>query len=171
MQNSKLRITELDFDSIKTTLTTFLKGQTEFTDYDFEGSGLSILMDILSYNTHYMSYYLNMIANEMFLDSVSQRSSAASIAKHLGYVTKSAAGAESVVTVTLTATEADADDLPATITIPQYTKFITTILDKSYNFYSLVETTFDSYTPTTATSPRAFTRGPPLLPGFIEASV
>ena len=157
MQNSKLRITELDFDTIKTNLTAFLKGQTEFADYDFEGSGLSILMDILSYNTHYMSYYLNMVANEMFLDSVSQRSSAASIAKHLGYVTKSAAGAEAVVTVTLTATEADTDDLPATITIPQYTKFTTTIIDKSYNFYTLVETTLDSYTPTSA-SPRIFTK-------------
>jgi hypothetical protein len=157
MQNSKLRITELDFDTIKTNLTAFLKGQTEFADYDFEGSGLSILMDILSYNTHYMSYYLNMVANEMFLDSVSQRSSAASIAKHLGYVTKSSAGAEAVVTVTLTATEADADDLPATITIPQYTKFTTTIIDKSYNFYTLVETTLDSYTPTSA-SPRIFTK-------------
>ena len=157
MQNSKLRITELDFDTIKTNLTTFLKGQTEFADYDFEGSGLSILMDILSYNTHYMSYYLNMVANEMFLDSVSQRSSAASIAKHLGYVTRSAAGAEAVVTVTLTATESDTDDLPATITIPQYTKFTTTIIDKSYNFYTLVETTLDSFTPT-STSPRTFTK-------------
>ena len=157
MQNSKLRITELDFDSIKTNLTTFLKGQTEFSDYDFEGSGLSILMDILSYNTHYMSYYLNMIANEMFLDSVSQRSSAASIAKHLGYVTKSASGAEAVITVTLVATEADTDDLPATITLPQYTKITTTMLDKSYNFYTLVETTLDSFTPA-ATSPRTFTK-------------
>ena len=157
MQNSKLRITELDFDSIKTNLTTFLKGQTEFTDYDFEGSGLSILMDILSYNTHYMSYYLNMIANEMFLDSVSQRSSAASIAKHLGYVTKSAAGAESIVTVTLTADEADTDDLPATITLPQYTKFTTSMLDKSYNFYTLIEITLDSYTPSSI-SPRIFTK-------------
>ena len=157
MQNSKLRITELDFDSIKTNLTTFLKGQTEFSDYDFEGSGLSILMDILSYNTHYMSYYLNMIANEMFLDSVSQRSSAASIAKHLGYVTKSASGAEAVITVTLVATEADTDDLPATITLPQYTKITTTMLDKSYNFYTLVETTLDSFTPV-ATSPRTFTK-------------
>ena len=157
MQNSKLRITELDFDSIKTNLTTFMKGQTEFTDYDFEGSGLSILMDILSYNTHYMSYYLNMIANEMFLDSVSQRSSAASIAKHLGYVTKSAAGAESIVTVTLTADEADTDDLPATITLPQYTKFTTSMLDKSYNFYTLIEITLDSYTPSSI-SPRIFTK-------------
>ena len=157
MQNSKLRITELDFDSIKTNLTTFMKGQTEFTDYDFEGSGLSILMDILSYNTHYMSYYLNMIANEMFLDSVSQRSAAASIAKHLGYVTKSAAGAESIVTVTLTADEADTDDLPATITLPQYTKFTTSMLDKSYNFYTLIEITLDSYTPSSI-SPRIFTK-------------
>ena len=80
MQNSKLRITELDFDKIKTNIVDFMKKQSEFSDYDFEGAGLSVLTDVLAYNTHYMSYYLNMVANEMFLDSVSQRSSAVSIA-------------------------------------------------------------------------------------------
>ena len=122
MQNSKLRITELDFDKIKTNIVDFMKKQSEFSDYDFDGAGLSVLTDVLAYNTHYMSYYLNMVANEMFLDSVSQRSSAVSIAKHLGYVTKSTSGAEATVTLTCVTTETSIDS-PASVTIPQYTKF------------------------------------------------
>ena len=65
----RLRVTELDFDSIKTNLRSFLQQQKEFSDYDFSGSGLSILLDILAYNTHYNAYYLNMVANESFLDT------------------------------------------------------------------------------------------------------
>ena len=66
---SNLRIAELDFDQIKNNLKTYLNAQTEFTDYDFEGSGLSTLRDILAYNTHYNAYLANMVVNEMFLDS------------------------------------------------------------------------------------------------------
>ena len=66
--NQKLRVTELDFDEIKDNLKTFLKNQSEFKDYDFEGSGMSILLDTLAYNTHYMGFNANMLANEMFLD-------------------------------------------------------------------------------------------------------
>ena len=143
MQNSKLRITELDFDKIKTNIVDFMKKQSEFSDYDFEGAGLSVLTDVLAYNTHYMSYYLNMVANEMFLDSVSQRSSAVSIAKHLGYVTQSTTGAEATVTLTCATTET-AIDSPTTITIPQYTKFTIKLDDVSYIFYTL-----KSYTATT----------------------
>jgi hypothetical protein len=90
---SNLRIAELDFDQIKTNLKTYLNAQTEFTDYDFEGSGLSTLLDILAYNTHYNAYLANMVVNEMFLDSAVKRSSAVSIAKHLGYTPVSARGA------------------------------------------------------------------------------
>ena len=90
---SNLRIAELDFDQIKSNLKTYLNSQTEFTDYDFEGSGLSILLDILSYNTHYNAYLANMLMNEMFLDSAVKRSSAVSIAKHLGYTPTSVRGA------------------------------------------------------------------------------
>ena len=91
MQNSKLRVTELDFDTIKSNLVTFMQSQTEFTDYDFTGSGLTVLMDLLSYNTHYMAYYLNMVANEMFLDSASRRSSENS-GKKFCYITSYYAG-------------------------------------------------------------------------------
>ena len=82
----KLQVTELDFDNIKTNLKTYLKGQSEFSDYNFEGSGLSTLVDLLAYNTHYLGFNANMLANEMFLDSASLRSSIVSHAKTLGYV-------------------------------------------------------------------------------------
>ena len=71
MASNKLAITDLEFDSIKSNLKTYLKAQDTFQDYDFEGSGMDILMDVLAYNTHYMGYYANMVSNEMFLDSAS----------------------------------------------------------------------------------------------------
>ena len=86
----RLRVTELDFDTIKTNLKAFLKQQNEFTDYDFEASGLNVLLDILAYNTHYNAYYLNMVANEAFMDTAVLRSSVVSHAKNLGYVPQSA---------------------------------------------------------------------------------
>ena len=98
---ANLRITELDFDTIKTNLKTFLNAQNEFTDYDFEGSGLSVLIDLLAYNTHYNAYLANMLVNEMFLDSAVKRSSAVSIAKHLGYTPRSIVGSTAVLDVTV----------------------------------------------------------------------
>ena len=75
MATNRLEIAELDFDSIKQNLKSFLKQQSQFSDYDFEGSGFSVLLDILAYNTHYNAYYLNMVANESFLDSAILRDS------------------------------------------------------------------------------------------------
>ena len=88
--NKKLRVTELDFDNIKSNLKTFLKNQDQFKDYEFEGSGMNILLDTLAYNTHYLGFNANMAANEMFLDSASLRSSVVSHAKTLGYEVTSA---------------------------------------------------------------------------------
>ena len=82
---NKINVAELDFDNIKTTLTEYLRQQEEFTDYDFTGSGLSVLIDLLAYNTHYNAYYTNMIANEMFLDSAADRNNVVSRARQLGY--------------------------------------------------------------------------------------
>ena len=84
--DTRLRVTEFDFDDVKNNLKVFLKGQTEFKDYDFEGSGMNILLDVLAYNTHYLGFYANMLANEMFLVSASLRSSIVSHAKTLGYI-------------------------------------------------------------------------------------
>ena len=77
--NKRLTVTEFDFDEVKANLKTFLKAQNEFTDYDFEGSGMSVLLDLLAYNTHYLGFNMNMLANEMFLDSAALRSSIVSI--------------------------------------------------------------------------------------------
>ena len=82
--DTRLRVTEFDFDEVKENLKIFLKAQTEFTDYDFEGAGMNILLDTLAYNTHYLGFNANMLANEMFLDSASIRSSIVSHAKTLG---------------------------------------------------------------------------------------
>ena len=86
---SNIELSKLDFDDIKTSLKTYLKGQSLFTDYDFDGSALSILLDVLSYNTMYYSFYVNMVANEMFLDTTTKGDNAASLAKMLGYTPKS----------------------------------------------------------------------------------
>lgn len=87
--NSNIQITDLDFDTIKTNLKTFLQSQDTLKDYNYEGSALSTLLDVLAYNTQYQAYYTNMAANEMFLDSAIQRSSVVSLAKALGYTPKS----------------------------------------------------------------------------------
>ena len=71
--NKKLNVTELDFDDIKNNLKTFMRNQDDFTDYDFEGSGINSLLDVLAYNTHYLAMNLNMASNESFLDTASLR--------------------------------------------------------------------------------------------------
>ena len=73
MASNKITVTDLEFDGIKSNLKEYLSSQTQFQDYDFEGSGMDILMDVLAYNTHYMGYYANMVSNEMFLDTASLR--------------------------------------------------------------------------------------------------
>ena len=99
---TKLEISELDFDGIKANLKTFLSQQNEFTDYNFEGSGMSVLMDVLAYNTHYNALYNNMTINEMFLDSASKRNSVVSLSKMLGYVPRSAICSKATISLTLT---------------------------------------------------------------------
>ena len=87
--NANLRIDGLDFDAIKTNLKDYLRTQEQFKDFDFEGAGMNVLLDVLAYNTHYQAFYANMVANEAFLDSAVLRQSAVSIAKHLGYTPRS----------------------------------------------------------------------------------
>ena len=128
-----LRVTELDFDDIKANLKTFLESQSEFTDYDFEGSSLSVLLDILAYNTHYNAYLANMLTNEMFLDSAVKRSSLVSIAKHLGYTPNSVTGSRAVIDVAVSSVA----DNPATLTLNRYSPFSTSINGTTYTFYNL----------------------------------
>ena len=135
MANNNKRITtsELDFDLIKQNLKNFLQGQTEFQDYDFEGSGFSILLDLLAYNTHYNALYTNLATNEAFLDSASKRANVVSIAKALGYVPDSARCSTAIVTLTVTNTTST----PNTLVLPKYTSFSSTVDGVSYNFYTM----------------------------------
>ena len=101
INQKRLNVTQFDFDDVKDNLKTFLKAQTEFTDYDFEGSGMSALLDVLAYNTHYLGFNANMLANEMFLDSASLRSSVVSHAKMLGYEVSSPRAPKATINISL----------------------------------------------------------------------
>ena len=120
--NTSLRVSELDFGSIKENLKNYLRNQAEFQDFDFEGSGMSVLLDILAYNTHYMGYYLNMVANEMFLDTAQLRNSVLSHAKALGYVPTSRQGAQAKISILVTPSNVE-DDVTNVLTLDKYTKF------------------------------------------------
>ena len=130
---SQIRITELDFDTIKQNLISFLGGQEEFSDYSFQGSGLSVLIDLLAYNTHYNAYYGNMLLSELFLDSAVKRSSAVSVAKHLGYTPMSKRGSVANISVKVL----DPTGLPPQLTIDPFTSFVSTIDDSGYNFLTI----------------------------------
>jgi len=130
-------LSQLDFDQIKDNLKLFLKDQSTFSDYDFEGSGLSLLLDVLAYNTHYNAYIGNMFANEMFLDSAVKRSSAVSLAKHLGYTPSSVTSARANVDINVF----EVADSPATITLDAKTPFTTSIKGNSFTFFNLESAT------------------------------
>lgn len=130
---ANIRVSELDFDQIKTNLKNYLQSQSEFTDYDFDGSGLSVLIDILAYNTHYNAYLANMLANEMFIDSAVKRSSVVSLAKHLGYTPRSTAGSVATLDITVT----DPTGLPTTLTLDRFSPFTSTINGTAFTFLTI----------------------------------
>ena len=130
--NRKIQTSELDFDAIKSNIKAYLEGQNTFKDYDFEGSSLSILLDILAYNTHYNALYTNLAVNESFLDSASKRSSVVSRAKEIGYVPYSASCAQARVNIVVSNTTST----PASLTLPEYQVFNSTIDGTSYTFYN-----------------------------------
>jgi len=131
----KIRITELDFDSIKANLKEFLRSQPEFTDYDFDGSALSVLLDVLAYNTHYMGYYMNMVGNEMFIDTAQLRQSVVSHAKLLGYTPRSRVASQATINVAFQEVVGGSN---SAMTLPKFTKFTSAPKDgKSYGFVSV----------------------------------
>jgi hypothetical protein len=135
---NRLRVTELDFDTIKNNLKAFLKQQSEFTDYDFDGAGLNILLDILAYNTHYNAYYLNMVANESFLDTAILRESAVSHAKTLGYTPYSTRAPAAIINLLANSTTTSA----GTLTLAAGYGFLSNQIDsKAYNFVVLDDVT------------------------------
>jgi len=126
---AKNKITELDFDGIKDNLKLFLKSQTEFSDYNFEGSGMNVLLDILAYNTHYLAYNLNFSSSEMFLDTAVLKSTISSHAKTLGYLPRSSKAPIAYLNVTIN----NPEDL-STATITKGTKFSSDINNSTYSF-------------------------------------
>lgn len=128
MASHKLNISELDFDNIKANLKRFLSNQNQFKDYDFEGSGMAVLLDLLAYNTHYLSYHTNVAVNEMFIDSADLRNSIVSLAKALGYTPNSATASYADINVRVN------DGTGGSITMPVGTKFTTTVDGTSYSF-------------------------------------
>jgi hypothetical protein len=134
--NSNIQITELDFNNIKNNLKTFLQSQDTLKDYNYDGSALSVLLDVLAYNTQYNAYYLNMVANEMFLDTALIRNSVVSHSKLLGYVPKSTIGPEAVVNLTMYQVT------DASLTLPKFTNFLSEAIDGiNYNFVTTDATT------------------------------
>jgi hypothetical protein len=97
MANNSISLVNLDFDTLKAQLKTYLRGQAQFSDYDFDGSNMSVLLDILTYNSHLNAFYLNMVASEMFLDSAQLRNSVISIAKALNYTPRSTKSSQALL--------------------------------------------------------------------------
>lgn len=128
--SKNIKVTELDFDEIKKNIKTYLKAQQQFSDYNFEGSGLSVLLDVLAYNTHYNALYYNLSVNEMFLDSAVKRSSVASLAKSLGYTAKSSVASKALVDIVISNVTGN----PTTLTMPAGTSFQSNFSGTNYNF-------------------------------------
>lgn len=126
--NQKLEITGLDFDVIKDNLKTYMKNQNQFLDYDFEGAGINALLDVLAYNTHYLGFHANMLANEMFIDTAQLRSSVVGHAKTLGYEPRSVRAPRAELNITLN------DTALTSATINAGTAFTTTIDNVEYRF-------------------------------------
>lgn len=140
--NTSLRVTELDFLSIRENIKTYLRSQSQFQDFDFEGSGMSVLLDILAYNTHYMGYYVNMVGNEMFLDTAQIRQSVISHAKMINYFPKSAKASETKVNITVTPSINEDQDL-TTLTLNKYTKMLGRDLD-GINYQFVIDDTYNT---------------------------
>ena len=135
MASNKLTVSDLDFDNVKTNLKTFLQSQSEFQDYDFEGSGFAVLLDLLAYNTHYLGFNANMLANEMYLDSADIRKNIVSLAKMLGYTPTSAKSPTANIDITIN------NGSGATVTMAKGTVFTSTVDDIAYQFVTNTETT------------------------------
>lgn len=135
MANSSLNLINLDFNGLKDSLKSYLKSQAKFQDYDFDGSNLSVLLDVLTYNTYLNSFYLNMVASEMFLDTAQLRDSVVSHAKELNYLPRSFRSSQAKIDVAITPSVNT-----SIVTIPAKTNFTAKLGANTYNFV-----TKDSY--------------------------
>jgi hypothetical protein len=128
MASNKLVVSDFDFDNIKSNLKTFLQDQTQFSDYNFEGSGFAILLDTLAYNTHYLGFNANMLANELYLDSADIRKNIVSLAKMLGYTPASPRAPIANVNILLN------NATGASVTMDKGTVFTSTVEGLTYQF-------------------------------------
>lgn len=128
--NSSIILTQLDFESNKNALKAFLKAQDQFKDYDFDGSNMSTLLDILAYNQYQQAFYLNMVGNEMFLDSAQLRDSVISHAKELNYLPRSFSSAFAKINVNIVST----DPSKKSIVMPKGTTFLSRVGDNTFTF-------------------------------------
>ena len=135
MANGKLNVSELDFENIKSNLKSFLQSQTEFQDYNFDGSALSILVDLLSYNTHYLSYIANMSTNEIFLDSADVRNNIVSLAKMIGYTPSSVRSPRASIDILVNNATGNS------LTMNKATVFTSTVDGSSYQYVTNEDTT------------------------------
>jgi hypothetical protein len=128
MASNKLVVSDFDFDNIKLNLKAFLQDQTEFSDYNFEGSGFAVLLDTLAYNTHYLGFNANMLANELYLDSADIRKNIVSLAKMLGYTPSSPRAPIANIDIQVN------NATGASITMDKGTSFTTSVDGISYQF-------------------------------------
>lgn len=129
MANSSINLVDLDFNALKTSFKDYLASQARFKDYNFEGSNISVLLDVLAYNTYLNSFYLNMVASEMFLDTAQLRDSVVSHAKELNYMPRSFRSAYANVNIAITpSTTVDS------VVIPSKTGFTARLGPQTYNF-------------------------------------
>ena len=140
---NQLNVTELDFDAIKANLKSYLTGQSEFSDYNFEGSGLSILIELLAYNTHYNGMLAHALANENFIDTAVKRESVVSIAKALGYVPRSRRGAVAKVNFSI---EPSSSYTSTSLEISRNVVFTSTVDGTTLKFYPTESTTVNATT-------------------------
>ena len=129
--NTSLLLTVPDYPNLRASLVTFLKSQTQFTDYNFEGSNMAVLIDLLAYNTYQSAFLTNMVASEMFLDTAQLYPSVVSRAKELGYTARSTRSSRAVINIQI-----NPSDAPGVITIPSGTPFGTSMGNQSFNFYT-----------------------------------
>ena len=126
--------TQLDFDNIKTSLKRYFAQQSEFSDYDFEASGLNNILDVLAYNTHFNGLVANFATNESFLNTAQLRSSVVSHAEALGYRPRSKMSANSTLEVSINLSGISVPLRPASITLPIGTTFTASNENGSYTF-------------------------------------
>ena len=124
------QLNNLDFADIKVALREYMRAQTDFTDYDFEGSAISNLLDVLAYNTYYTAFNTNMVSNELFLDSATLRDNVVSLAKQLGYTPKSITSPKAVVDLSLTFT----GTAPSAVTLKSGSGFVSNFDGSLYRF-------------------------------------